>query len=307
MQIKSRFYKSLPSGELVETSSILGELIAPGAFDKSGVRQNIEGELFLINYSQLAFIKKVSIDTLYALNNTNELGKNNILMVGLYGNNLTQTFDRYWDSSQIGYWMPRAVDRKTTATTLSSLGFQMLPAQLATYAISQGCSIIHFGGGEPSVYADYLLDLHNLIQAKQLPLKIGLTTNGTIDAEFIKSISTSLHKLVINLNSQSDEFYIKHYKYSLHKLLPGIKNLLTQKIDVEFSSEFIPGENDALVSVRKLAELIFELVGENAIWQLHRFTPTFRILDKPQTSEAILEYAIKVANELGFKQAKLLE
>lgn len=270
MQKQSQFFQKQSDGSITETSTRLYEEISNGELDRSRIRRNDDGALTCLNYG--------------LIHSTYE--SSDSLTVHLWGNNLQWTFDPHWDHSQIGQWAAKENSREFATSIIENTGYHISPPELVKMA--KGREII-FTGGEPSVNADYIADIAELADQKQLTL----VTNGTLSDELISMLGDKLGKTVVYLHSNANEFYVKHCKTSIKPVFEGIEALTRLGIFMEIATYILPGEMDTEKVLTSLARKVWNL-NPNAVWKIKMFTPTYRILDKPQTPLKSLQLAQKV-------------
>jgi pyruvate formate lyase activating enzyme len=270
-----------------ETSSRLYEQIQNDTYDISGVRKFTDGKLFHLNYGKIASLKVKPIRKVLPFEFTDlDIGsEGNCLVANLFGNNMRITFDPNWDHSQIGHFLTREFGREYTAEKIRSDGFEYSPDELVKYALEKEVEIIIFDGGEPSVNADYLLDVSEL--ALEIGISIILRTNGLVSPEFIQKMPGNV-SYIVNLFSVSNEFYIKHCKTPVNFVFNAITELEKVGELYAIATTFIPGINDSEKEITAFTAKLSELVNSPQVL-VNKFYPTYRILDKPQNTQSQLK------------------
>ena len=147
-----------------------------------------------------------------------------------------------------------------------------------TYDIIKGDLLI---GEEPS----YMLHFVNNGGSEE-PILI-----KSIDLNYASSISaTSKYRL---------DFYKKICKAKLNPVLETIKLAHKMKIHIEITTLIIPGENDDVKELEKIAKFLSK-IDKNIPWHISRFFPMYKMNNKEKTPLDIL----KKAEEIGKKYLK---
>lgn len=271
----------LNTHQLTEHSTRYRESLNPNEYDFSGMRYFDGNSLVLHNYGKVGYFQVNSAT----------------LKVYLFGNNMRITFDPYWEFSQIGYIGAREYGRETFIEKFKKMGFNLTPKELIQLAKYKNLSEIVFKGGEPAVNADYISEVVKLANTQSL--QITLETNGSISDKFLDELATC--KFKVWLFSTKNEFYIKHTKRSLQQVLDFLDQLSFRNLEFEFINIFIPDENNSQKQIKKLAYLM-QQYHRAPIVHLHRFTPTYKVLDKATNSLGDLDNYIRQLQLSGVKE-----
>lgn len=275
--VKPSKFQRIEEGRVVDTASVFLQSLSETEYDKSATRQIINGSLSQLNYGQVAGT---------FVNSGNELE------VYLFGNNYLTTYDQVWDSSQIGQWMAREYGRAVATENIKKIGYKILPEQLVKDADGRK---IRFCGGEPAVNPDYIVDVAGLSHDGTLIIE----TNGTMSQLLINELGNKVDKYIVEIDSPDNEFFIKHHKSPIKNTLEGLSLISKTGIPIEIATILIPDENTDESTITRLLDLV-SAYGVNS-WILRKFTPSYRIMDKPETSLDQIETALNIASKMGFE------
>lgn len=161
-----------------------------------------------------------------------------------------------------------------------------------------GCGSIAYTYSEPVIFMEYAYDTAKIAVKKGL--KNAFVTNGYATEEAVKEIAPYLHAVNIDLKSFDDEFYRKNCGAHLEPVLEAIR--LHKKLGVwtEITTLIIPGLNDSMEELRKIAEFIKGL-GEETPWHVSRFYPAYMLIDLPPTPVETLRKAREIGYEEGLR------
>ncbi len=256
--------------------------IENGAVGYCGVRQNVDGELILLNYGRVLFLKKQ--------------GKK--MLVGSIGSNMRMSFDSNWDTSLFPYLRSKEIGRKKTNEEIKKLGYKYEPEQLVEYVKSQGCDEIVFQFNEPLIYIEYILE----VCKKKKDVKTSLVTTGYFSKEVLHEILPLVDEISFLFFSTFDKFYIKHCSAQLPVIKENIKVVFKSKVNLKVLVPLIPQEVDVLSICNFLKE-----ISPSVQITFLKFLPSFRMLDKKATTREELENAKKIAKEVGLKNVDFIE
>ena len=250
--------------------------IEKGSVGYCGVRKNMGGNLKLLNFGKIIFLKK----------------QRNKMLVGALGSNMRISFDANWDTSLYPFLRSDEVGRAKTNEEIENLGYKYTPNQLVDYARKKGCDEIVFQFNEPLVYLEYILEVCKLRE-----VKVSIVTTGYFSKESLKIVLNNVNTIYFVLFSTFDKFYIKHCNAQLPIIKENLKEIFkSKKVDLKIFVPLIPEEND-IVSVCKFLKNISPLLSVSFL----SFVPSFRMLDKEATNQEDLKNAVEVAKKVGLQ------
>lgn len=246
--------------------------IAEGDLGKCRVRKNEEGTLYAMNYGK---ITSSSYDPIEKKPLYHFYPGANIFSIGSFGCNLACDFCQNWE---IVYDDSRAQEIEDESII-----------SLAGERDSIG---IAFTYNEPSIWYEYILELSEKIQKKNL--KTVMVTNGFINEEPLKQILPYIDAMNIDLKSIDDSFYTSICKGKLDPVLKTIE-LASKYTHVEVTTLVIGGENSSEKQIRKLAETIAD-IDKSIPLHLSRYYPAYK-MRAPATDIEVLLNARRIAKQ----------
>jgi pyruvate formate lyase activating enzyme len=271
-------YKKLPHEEVQCIACNHRCLIDNEGRGICGVRENKDGELFLLVYG---LIVSENIDPIEKKPLYHFLPKTKTYSIGTVGCNFKCYFCQNHNISQ----RREIVGRETT------------PEEIVERAIKTGCKSISYTYNEPTIFAEFVKD--TAVLAKKAGLKNILVTNGYMTKECLYFLGDYIDAMNIDLKSSNEKFYNKICKAKLKPVLETIKMAYEKGIHTEVTTLVVPGENNSVREFHNIAEFIAS-IDENIPWHISRFFPMYKMKDKNATSLDVL----KKAEEIGKKYLK---
>lgn len=264
-----------------------------------GVRVNEGGELFSLVYGRVVdaygdWIEKKKL--------AHFLPGTTAFSIGTLGCNFACDFCLNWQISQA----PKVIKEKLRkekrlsglGAEITSFGYDLAPEKVVEYCKKKRYPVIAFTYNEPTVFIEYAEDTAEM--AKKDGIKSVFVTNGYMSEEVVSSIAEKMDAASVDLKAFSEKFYKKHCKASLDAVLRNIQLLHKAGIWLEITTLIIPGENDSQSELRKIAEFIAAM-SVDIPWHITRFTPDYKLLDKPRTPEQTLYDTYEMAKEVGLR------
>ena len=177
---------------------------------------------------------------------------------------------------------------------------RLAPADVVALALERDCPAIAFTYNEPTIWAEYVLDV--CAAAKEHGIAIVLVTNGYITREAFHDLYDHVAAANVDLKALDDEFYRRHTLARLAPVLETLRRLRDETgVWVEITNLVIPTLNDGPNEVRRLADWVLEHLGPDVPVHFTAFHPEFRLRDLPPTPPATLRAARSIAREAGLR------
>ncbi|HAJ95813.1 MAG TPA: AmmeMemoRadiSam system radical SAM enzyme [Actinobacteria bacterium] len=176
-------------------------------------------------------------------------------------------------------------------------GRDISPGEIVDHAIENDCSSISYTYTEPTIYFEYAYDTARLASKKGL--KNIFITNGFMTRECIEMIDPYLDAANIDLKSFSEDTYRDKIGGRLKPVLDNIKTMHEKKIWIEITTLIIPGFNDSLDELEKIAGFISS-VDKGIPWHISAYYPQYKS-DLPATGINQIEIAISIGRKAGLK------
>ena len=208
------------------------------------------------------------------------------------------------------------------------------PIEIVNSAIRNGCPSISYTYTEPTLMGDWAIETMKL--AHKSGLKNIWVSNGYMSKKLLADILLYLDAINIDLKFMDEKKYLKNCGAKLKPILENITTLFSyrsntppsvipakagiytnrknlswipdqvgdditkHKIHLELTTLIIPGLNDSKTELTKIAKFIFDL-DPKIPWHISRFYPHFKLSDLNPTDIKTLEFAQKIAKNIGLK------
>jgi len=261
-------------------------VIAPGKRGICGVRENIDGKLYALNYGKAI---ACHIDPIEKKPFFHFLPGSYSLSIATVGCNFACRSCQNWDISQA----PKP-DKPV-------LGDDLPPEEIVKIALKNNLPSISYTYTEPTIFLEYALDTMKL--AKKAGLKNNFVSNGFMTEESAKLVIPYLDANNIDIKSFSEDFYRENCGAKLQPVLDTAKLMKKSGIWVEITTLVIPTLSDSEKMFRDIAKFIKEALGIETPWHISQFSGaiSWKFQHLPDTSVETLEMAYKIGKEAGLK------
>ena len=204
-----------------------------------------------------------------------------ILSLGTAGCNLGCQFCQNFDISKA-----RSVQQSSS---------RMTPAQIVDLAFSRGVPAIAFTYNEPTIWAEFVIDIAKA--AHQAGLHTVIVSNGYITREAFSDVYQHIDAANIDLKGFTENFYSKITLSHLAPVLDVIRWLRREtSVWFELTNLIIPGLNDAPQEIDELCAWMLGELGDDVPLHFTAFHPDFKMLDRePTPPETIHRAASKLS------------
>lgn len=247
------------------------------------IRKNIAGTLYSSGYGRPV---ATQVDPIEKKPLFHFLPGSSIFSLGTVGCNMGCLFCQNWDIS------------KSRADEVRSM--RMEPERVVRSAIECGCPSIAFTYNEPTIWAEYAIDIAQ--EAHRQGLHTVMVTNGYVTKEAFHDIYDHIDAANVDLKGFTETFYSK---FTLSHLQPVLDTLTWLRhetpIWLEITNLLIPTLNDGMEEVTALARWVHDSLGDDVPLHFTAFHPDFKLQDKPPTPPATLHRAREAALQAGLK------
>lgn len=247
-----------------------------------GVRQNIEGNLYSLNYGKLVaqHIDPVEKKPLYHV-----LPGSVTYSIATEGCNFRCRHCQNHTISQVqGY----------TGVHCATVN----PAHVVEQALQRGCSSISYTYVEPTIFFEYAYDC--AVLAKEAGLKNFFVSNGYMTTAVVEQLAPVLDGINIDIKGFSESFYQKIAGAKLAPVLENIRLFNSLGVWVEVTTLLIEGLNDDEAELMRLADFIVS-VSPDIPWHLTAFHPAYKMTSIPSTTKQTLETARRIGQDAGLR------
>ena len=279
-------YKKLPQKKVQCQNCAHYCLILPGKRGICGVRENVDGKLYALNYGKTV---ACHIDPIEKKPFFHFLPGSHSLSIATVGCNFKCKSCQNWDISQ----MPQLTGKIE--------GQEISPEEIVKSALKNNLPSISYTYTESAIFSEYALDTMKL--AKKQGLKNNWVSNGFWSKELFDLISPHLDAANVDLKSFEDDFYIKYCGGKLQPVLDALKRLKNKKIWLEVTTLVIPTLNDEEEIFEKIANFIKNELGSETPWHVTQFCGaiSWKLQNIPDTPVETLEKAHKIGKKTGLK------
>jgi len=257
-------------------------LLSKGQRGICRVRQNIDGQLYSLNYGNVA---SANLDPIEKKPFFHFLPGSEAFSIATAGCNLQCNFCQNWQISQV---FPEDIQSQ-----------YMLPEQVVEQALASGAQSIAYTYSEPIIFFEYIIDIIKI--ARQKGLKNVVISAGYINEEPLRELCQYVDAIKIDLKAFKQSFYDKMTGGQLAPILRNLKIIQEEGVWLEIVNLVIPGENDSPEEIRQMTQWIKDNLGEEVPLHFTRFHPMYKLQNLPSTPEETLKKAREIALEVGLK------
>ena len=256
-----------------------------------GVRQNIDGDLYLLVYGKAI---SVNIDPIEKKPLFHFLPGQMAFSLGTLGCNFACDFCQNWEISQ------KIKNQKSKIKIKDNIyyGEEWGPEKIVKYCKENKIPIIAYTYNEPTIWAEYALDTMKL--AKKEGIKNVWVSNGFMSEKTLNLIGPTLDGINIDLKSFKNDFYRKICKARIEPVKENIKKIWEMRIWIEVTTLIIPGFNDSEKELEQIAEFLAN-ISPDLPWHISAFYPAYKMLDTLPTSQKNLVKAYNIGKKAGLK------
>lgn len=279
---KARFYEPLENGKLHCYLCPRHCHIGPGQTGFCFIRKNIDGKLYNLAYGKPC---AVHIDPIEKKPLFHFLPGSQILSIGTAGCNLGCKFCQNWSISKARFDQQQAVD--------------LTPEAAVNAALATGCESIAYTYNDPTIWAEYAMDIARL--ARENGLKNVMVTAGYITPEALPLVYQHIDAANVDLKAFTENFYRKYTLSHLEPVLNTLQALQRMGVWLEITNLVIPTLNDAEEEIREMCRWILDHLGNGVPLHFTAFHPDFKLTHLPRTPRETLERARQIALDCGLQ------
>jgi pyruvate formate lyase activating enzyme len=250
--------------------------IRPGRTGLCRVRKNIDGSLFALAYGRAVSQTDDPVEKkpLYHF-----MPGTKTWSFGTPGCNFRCANCQNWEISQ-------AIPNNSIPLTT--------PKEIVRNAQQTGCSSISCTYTEPTIFAEYALDV--MKSAKEAGLKTTWVSNGYLSKNCLDSIRPWLNAINVDLKSMDDAFYRRVCGARLDPVLDSLRLIRKSGIHLEITTLIIPGHSDNPAMLERLAGFIARDLGTETPWHVIPFWPeiSWKMQDAPPTPAEAIDLVYKI-------------
>jgi len=273
----ARWWSPLSGREAACGLCFRGCVIPEGERGACGVRENRGGQLKTLVHSRPVAL---NLDPIEKKPFFHVLPGASALSLGTAGCNYQCRWCQNWEISQS---RPEEIPVVPTRT----------PEEIVALAVKRGAPLVACTYSEPTVFAEYVLDL--AVAARKAGLKTVVVSNGSIREEPLRELCQVLAAYKVDLKAWSEKTYREMCRGERSAVLDTLRRLARAKLWTEVVTLVIPTVNDSEAEIRSVARFVRDEVGPETPLHFTRFHPTYRLMNLPPTPVATLERAREIA------------
>ena len=170
-------------------------------------------------------------------------------------------------------------------------------AAIVDSAFSRKAQVIAFTYNEPTVFAEYMIDIAR--DARKRQIASVLISCGYMTEAPLKEMCETLAAIKIDLKGYSEKFYREVCGAELRPVLRSIKQVARSKVHLEIVNLVVPTLNDSEKSLLALSDWVVSELGPQVPVHFTRFHPSYQMPNLPPTPVATLERAHAIALDKG--------
>lgn len=264
-----------------------GCVIAEGKSGFCAVRKNIEGTLYSLAYARPVALQ---VDPIEKKPLAEFMGGTYTFSIGTYGCNLDCSFCQnnllsrgcYEDAQEENFFSPE---------------------DIVDLAFKHKCQSIAFTYNEPTVFAEYAVDISKL--AHEQGLSTVWVSNGFITLDAAKEVFPLLDAANIDMKGFSENFYKSMTASSLNPVLEAIAYYHSLGKHLELTNLVIPGKNDSEEMIDAFLNWVETKLDKNVPLHFSAYHPAYHYHESPMTPAETLYKMRDKANAQGFKHVYL--
>lgn len=251
-----------------------------------GVRKNIDGSLFSLNYGKICAIE---IDPIEKKPLFHFLPATKSLSIASVGCNFKCHACQNWHISQ------------SSKINHEIWGQEIDPQYIIGIAKENNCPSVSYTYTEPAIFSEFALETMKL--AKKEKMKNVWVTNGYLSKELIGLISPFLDAANIDLKSFDEGFYKKYCDGRLEPVIDCLKTLKKKGAWIEVTTLVIPTLNDKATIFKNIAKFIKKELGDETPWHITQFCGeiSWKMQEIPATPQKTLNRARQIGIKAGLK------
>jgi pyruvate formate lyase activating enzyme len=176
------------------------------------------------------------------------------------------------------------------------------PEEIATAALSLGCSSVAFTYNDPVIFMEYAIDVADA--CRERGVKAVAVTAGYMCPEPRAEFYEHMDAANVDLKGFTEGFYADVCAGHLAPVLETLE-YLKHETDVwfEITNLLIPGLNDLSEEIDAMTAWVVEKLGPEVPMHFTAFHPDYKLLDRPPTPASTLSRARSIALANGVRYA----
>ncbi|MDD4956021.1 MAG: AmmeMemoRadiSam system radical SAM enzyme [Candidatus Omnitrophica bacterium] len=170
-------------------------------------------------------------------------------------------------------------------------------SSLVSNALAAGCDSIAYTYTEPVVFYEYVMDASRA--AREGGLRNIIVTGGKICPEPLRAMCGVIDAANVDLKGFDREYLRSVCAQELDDILATLKMLRAKGVWLEITNLLVPGLNDNMADIRRMAKWIRDELGPDVPLHFSRFWPQYKLRYLNPTPVDTLRKARDIAREEG--------
>ncbi len=185
------------------------------------------------------------------------------------------------------------------------VGRALPPQQAVRQAVRLGCAGMTFTYNEPTIFAEYALDL--MRGAHDAGLFTNFVTNGYMTPEAVAYLGPQLDAISIDFKGSGEPGFMRKFISAKgpEPIFETSAALRDRGVHVEITDLIVPQVGESDEATRKLARHVVDRLGPSTPFHLLRFHPDYHMRDLPVTPTATLERLHTIVKAEGLEYVYL--
>jgi pyruvate formate lyase activating enzyme len=175
------------------------------------------------------------------------------------------------------------------------------PDTVVRLARTRQAPVIAFTYNEPTVFAEYVIDIAR--EARAQGLRSVMISCGIMTEAPLAELCETLDAIKIDLKGFDETFYRDVCGAELSPVLKSIRQIAAHRTHLEIVNLVVPRLNDSEKMLSGLIDWVLAEIGPDVPVHFTRFHPDYQLLNLPPTPVATLEKAREMAMSRGLHYA----
>ena len=178
-------------------------------------------------------------------------------------------------------------------------GRPLSPQEAVARALQLGCAGVTFTYNEPTIFAEYAVDV--MRAAHDAGLFANFVTNGYMTPESVEFVGPHLDAVSIDFKGSGEAGFLRKYVGAkgptpIFETAPALR---ARGVHVEVTNLIVPEVGESEEAMRTLARFVVDRLGPETPLHLLRFHPDYHMMDLPVTPIRTLERLHTIGKEEG--------
>jgi len=273
-------YEAIPGQKVRCTACARYCMIPDGSHGFCFVRKNVGGRLVLLSYGKAS---AVQVDPIEKKPLSHFHPGTRVYSIGTVGCN----------------WRCQYCQNAEISQEREVVGRSLPPHAAVTAAKRYGCSGVTFTYNEPSIFAEYALDV--IREAHKAGLFANFVTNGYMTPEAVELIGPHLDAVSVDFKGSGEPGFLRKFVAAKgpEPIFESAVDLKKRGVHVEVTDLIVPEVGESVEATQKLARFVRDELGPSTPLHFLRFHPDYHMMDLPETPVATLEKLHHVAKAEG--------